>query len=75
MGITLKKIIRGLKFFLARAPKFLNPALYHTLCAQMLIKLSIGALLIYVFKLQLGSERKKINDNVLSLTEMSFNSQ
>jgi len=27
MGITLKKIIRGPKFFLARAPKFLNPAL------------------------------------------------
>jgi len=27
MGITLKKIISGHKFFLARAPKFLNPAL------------------------------------------------
>jgi len=27
MGITLKKIIRGPKKFLASAPKFLNPAL------------------------------------------------
>jgi len=31
MGITLKKIIRGLKFFLSRAPKFLNPALQRML--------------------------------------------
>jgi hypothetical protein len=29
MGITLKKKIRAPNFLLARAPKFLNPALRH----------------------------------------------